>query len=144
MAVTISPGTEAMQAIVARINSGDEYELPVRATYSEQMIDPLEELTDLRVDVVTESEETLNETLAVEDRTSLEMRIWIRKKVASVSCDEIDPLRLLALAAKETLQTLQTAATALGKNAVLQVVGASVMTRAIARASVQQGHFRSS
>lgn len=95
MAVTIAPATEAMQAIVARINSGDTYDLPVRATYSEQLIDPLEDLTDLRVDVVTEAEETLNETLAVEDRTSLEMRIWIRKKVTSVSCDEIDPLRLL-------------------------------------------------
>ena len=95
MAVTIAPATEAMRAIVARINSGDAYELPVRAIYSEQLIDPLEELTELRVDVVTESEETLNETLAVEDRTSLEIRIWIRKKVASAGSDEIDQLRLL-------------------------------------------------
>jgi hypothetical protein len=48
------------------------------------------------VDIVTEQEETLNETLAIEDRVSLSVRICIRKKVSSFSNDEIDPLKLVA------------------------------------------------
>lgn len=95
MAVTTAPGTEAMQAIVARINAGEAYALPIRADYTENIIDPLEEVGPLRVDVVVENEETLNETLAIEDRTSLAMRVWIRAKVRNVDCDAVDPLRLI-------------------------------------------------
>lgn len=95
MAVTIAPATEAMQAIVAHINDGGAYELPVAATYSESIIDPLEEVTRLRVDVVTETETQLNETLAVEDRTSHLIRVWMRKKVANASNDELDYLKLI-------------------------------------------------
>lgn len=87
-----------MIAIRNRVNAGTTYCIDVRAEYSEQIIDPLEDLASegLRVDIVTEEEETLNETLAVEDRTSLAIRIWIRKKVDSFSNDEIDPLKLVA------------------------------------------------
>lgn len=95
MAVTIAPSTEAMQAIVEQINSGGAFELPVAAKYSETIIDPLEEITTLRVDVVTETEEQLDETLAIEDRVSLLIRVWMRKKVANAANDEIDYLKLM-------------------------------------------------
>lgn len=96
MSVTIAPSTEAMTVIVDRVNTSTVYDLAFKATYCEEITEPLEEITDLRVDVVTETEETLNETLDVEDRTSLAIRIWIRKKVATPrQQDEIDGLKLL-------------------------------------------------
>jgi hypothetical protein len=95
MAVTMAPSTEAMQAIVARINSATTYCLAVVAEYRETLVDPLEEITDLRCDVVSESEEQLVETLATEDRTSHVLRIWLRKKLDNLTPDEIDPLKLL-------------------------------------------------
>lgn len=95
MAVTIAPATEAMTAIVNQINDGGAYELAVRATYSETIVDPLEEITSLRVDVVSETEEQLTETLAIEDRTSHLIRVWVRKKVAPGDQDQIDYLKLL-------------------------------------------------
>jgi len=95
MAVTISPATEAMQAIVDQINDGGVYDLAVRAKYSEIIIDPLEDITSLRVDVVSETEEQLDETLDIEDRTSHLIRVWIRRKVKPGSQDQIDYLKLL-------------------------------------------------
>jgi len=95
MAVTKAPSTEAMQAICDRINEGGAYDLAVNATYSEFIVDPLEEVTSLRVDVVSESEEQLNQTLDVEDRTSHILRVWMRKKVANVGNDELDYLKLI-------------------------------------------------
>lgn len=95
MAVTIAPATEAMQAIVDQINGGGAYDLPVAAKYLETTIDPLEEITSLRVDVVSEGEEQLNETLDIEDRTSHQIRVWIRKKVRPENQDQIDYLKLL-------------------------------------------------
>lgn len=95
MGVTIAPSTEAMQAIVARINSGETYCLAVVAEYRETLVDPLEEITDLRCDVCSESEEQLVETLEIEDRTSHVIRIWLRKKLDNLTPDEIDPLKLL-------------------------------------------------
>ena len=90
-----SPSTEAMQVIVDRINSGDKYELDKPAEYSEGIIDELEDITDLRIDVVTESETQLEETLDVEDRTELFVRVFVRAKVDAVDNDTIDPLKLL-------------------------------------------------
>ena len=87
MAVTMAPSTEAMQAIVARINSATTYCLAVVAEYRETLVDPLEEITDLRCDVVSESEEQLVETLATEDRTSHVLRIWLRKKLDNLTPD---------------------------------------------------------
>lgn len=95
MAVSIAPSVESTQAIVDRINSGTAYELDIVAERVEQAVDPLEEVKTLRVDVVHETEEQLEETLDVEDRTSHEIRIWVRKKVSSVSNDDLDPLKLL-------------------------------------------------
>ena len=93
-AVTIDPSVEACQALVTQINAGTAYTLPVDATYSEQVIDPLEEIDNLRVDVVTEDSETLGETLSVEDRTSHMIRIWIRDKVDDQDNITINGLKL--------------------------------------------------
>ena len=95
MAVTIAPSSEAMSAIVDQINSGGAYDLDVVSRYGALLIDPLEEVTGLRVDVVSETEEQLVETLDVEDRSTHQIRVWMRKKVASVSSDEIDQLKLI-------------------------------------------------
>ena len=94
MAVSVAPSVEAMQAIVARINGAATYCLPVSATYGEHLIDDLEE-SETRVDVISETEEQLEETLDIEDRSSHALRIWIRKKVDSSNNDEINPLKLL-------------------------------------------------
>lgn len=96
MAVTVDPSTEAMMVLVARINSGEAYCLDVAATYSELIVDPLEDIHELRVDVVTEQSEQLNETLAVEDRTSHQVRVWIRAKPDTITPTDIDPLKLVA------------------------------------------------
>ena len=95
MPVSKAPSTEAMQAIVSRINAGRAYQFDVAATYTEQLIDELEEFTELRVDVVSDSETQLNETLDVEDRTSHIIMIYVRKKVRTLDNDEIDRLKLL-------------------------------------------------
>lgn len=95
MAVTIAPSSEAMSAIVDQINDGGSYDLDVVARYGALIIDPLEEVTGLRVDVVSETEEQLVETLDVEDRSTHQIRIWMRRKVSSVSSDEIDQLKLI-------------------------------------------------
>lgn len=95
MAVTIAPSVEASQAIVDAINDSSTYCLEVVAERLEMAVDPLEEVTTLRVDVVHETEEQLEETLDVEDRTSHQIRIWVRKKVSAVTPDELDPLKLL-------------------------------------------------
>lgn len=95
MPVTTAPSTEAMAAIVDRINTGSEYPLMVSAEYGEQIIDPLEDISGLRVDVASEDEEQLHETLATEDRTTHTLRIWVRKKVTDTSNDTIDALKLL-------------------------------------------------
>lgn len=93
MAVTQSPSTEAMSAIVEQINSGTAYELAVTASYSEIIDDELEDIPNLRVDVVQEEEEQLNETLDVEDRTSHMIRVWIRKRTPTQ--DDIDAVKLI-------------------------------------------------
>ena len=93
MAVTQSPSSEAMSSIVERINSGSVYELAVTATYSETLDDELDDIPDLRVDVVQEEEEQLNETLDVEDRTSHMIRVWIRKRTPTQ--DDVDAVKLI-------------------------------------------------
>ena len=91
---TIAPSTEALQAIAARINAGTAYTLDLKAEARELAIDPLEEVTELRVDVCHESEQQLFEQIDSEG-TEHTLRIWIRKKVAALSGDELNPLRLL-------------------------------------------------
>lgn len=87
MSLTIDPSIEACRALVTRINSGTAYSLAVNAEYSEQFIDPLEEINGLRVDVATDESETLIETLAVEDRTSHQIRVWIRSNVVGYTSE---------------------------------------------------------
>jgi len=92
---TLAPSTEAVNAIVARINAGATYNLDLKAEARELIIDPTEEVTELRVDVCHESEQQLFETLDAVDNTQHAIRIWIRKKVADITPQELNPLRLL-------------------------------------------------
>lgn len=95
MAVTIAPSVEATQAIIDRINTGTAYELEIVAQRQEVIVDHLEEVSQLRVDVVHEEETQLEETLDDEDRTSHEIRIYVRSKVPDRTADQLDPLKLL-------------------------------------------------
>jgi len=92
---TLAPSTEAVNAIVARINAGTTYTLDLKAEARELIVDPTEEVTELRVDVCHESEQQLFETLDAIDNTQHAIRIWIRKKVADITPQELNPLRLL-------------------------------------------------
>ena len=92
---TLAPSTEAVNAIVARINAGTTYTLDLKAEARELIVDPTEEVTELRVDVCHESEQQLFETLDAVDNTQHAIRIWIRKKVADITPQELNPLRLL-------------------------------------------------
>jgi hypothetical protein len=92
---TLAPSTEAVNTIVARINAGTTYNLDLKAEARELIVDPTEEVTELRVDVCHESEQQLFETLDSVDNTQHAIRIWIRKKVADITPQELNPLRLL-------------------------------------------------
>lgn len=92
---TLAPSTEAVNTIVARINAGTAYTLDLKAEARELIVDPTEEVTELRVDVCHESEQQLFETLDAIDNTQHAIRIWIRKKVADITPQELNPLRLL-------------------------------------------------
>ena len=92
---TQAPSTEAVNAIVARINAGTTYNLDLKAEARELIVDPTEEVTELRVDVCHESEQQLFETLDSVDNTQHAIQIWIRKKVADITPQELNPLRLL-------------------------------------------------
>lgn len=109
MPVTQSPSSEAMSAVVDRINSGEAYDMDVAAEYTEAIIDVLEELDrGLRIDVVCEGEQQLDETLDVEDRTQLMVRVFVRQKVRSVENDEIEPLKLLVRQLWQRLNNFET------------------------------------
>lgn len=95
-AVTIAPQVEAMIAIRDRVNTGETYCLPIRAEYTDLIVDPLEEILGYRVDITEESSETLNETLDVEDNTSHLIRIWIRRKLDGRTQGQVDQAQLLA------------------------------------------------
>lgn len=95
MGATIAPSVEATQAIIDRINTGTVYELEIVAQRQEVVVDHLEEVNELRVDVVHEEETQLEETLDEEDRTSHEIRVYVRSKVPDRTPDQIDPLKLL-------------------------------------------------
>ena len=95
MAATIAPEVEAAQSIVDRINDSTTYALEVVAQRQEVIVDHLEEVSELRVDVVHEEGTQLEDTLNVEDRTSHEIRIYVRSKVSDMTPDSVDPLKLL-------------------------------------------------
>jgi len=92
---TVSPSTEACEAIRNRINSGEDYALEVRAEVREEITEDLQELRQLRVDICQESEEQLAETIDLQDNTSHVIRVWIRKKLDTTTQDEIEQLKLL-------------------------------------------------
>lgn len=95
MTITIDPSIEACQSLVERINSGS-YGIAFRdAEYLEEIIEPLEDVSShVSVTVVPVDEEQLNETLAVTDRTSHNIRIYIRTKLANIEPRAIDDLKL--------------------------------------------------
>lgn len=95
MSLTIAPATEACEALVAQINAGTAYTLERLAAYSRVEVDPLEEIDGLRIDVVAVEETQLNETLAIEDRSSHRIAIWIRSRLDDVQPETIDALALL-------------------------------------------------
>lgn len=95
MTLTVAPSVEAVRAIRDRLNSSTAYELIFVASVADEVVDPLEEISELRVDVVHESEEQLMETLDDEDRTSHVIRIWIRSKLEGYTADFTDQLKLL-------------------------------------------------
>lgn len=92
---TIAPSVEACNAIRDRINSGEEYTLEVKAQSADEITEDLQDLRQLRVDVIQETEEQLAETLDLQDNTSHIVRVWIRKKLDTITQDEIDALKLL-------------------------------------------------
>ncbi len=92
---TIAPSVEACNAIRDRINSGEEYTLEVKAQSADEITEDLQDLRQLRVDVIQETEEQLAETLDLQNNTSHIVRVWIRKKLDTTTQDEIDALKLL-------------------------------------------------
>jgi hypothetical protein len=92
---TVSPSTKACEAIRDRINTGEDYALEVRAQVAEEITEDLQDLRQLRVDVIQETEEQLEETLDLQDNTSHSIRVWIRKKLDTTTQDEIEQLKLL-------------------------------------------------
>lgn len=95
MPVTIAPSTEACDALVDRINGGTAYTLDVLATYSRVEVNPLEDISGRRVDVIHVEETQLARTLAVEDLTSHKIAIWIREKLSDLDPATIDERCLL-------------------------------------------------
>lgn len=95
-AVTIAPSTEACEAIRDRINSGGAYTLAVNATIAEQFSDDQQAMTALMVDVVCLTENQLDETLDVEDRTELIIGIEIRRKLESDAQTLVNAMKLIA------------------------------------------------
>ena len=93
-AASIPPSTEAMDQIVRRINSAEAYCLPVSSSYTEVLTDNLEDLVQLRVDVVQDSEQQLDETIDSEGRTSHIIRIRVRQSGVRDQV-RVDQLKLL-------------------------------------------------
>lgn len=95
MSLTIVPDVEACQALVTQIIGGSTYVLDMEATYSDLLPDRMEEFDGVRVDVIPEESETLEETLATEDRTSHQIRVHVRSRCDSSNQDAVDELKLL-------------------------------------------------
>lgn len=90
---TVSPSTEACEAIRDRINSGSGYVLDVQAEVRELLIEDLAELRSLRVEVVAELEEQLADIIDESDWSSHQIRVWIRQKLQTTEQSEIDRLK---------------------------------------------------
>lgn len=95
MSVAVAPSTEACIALVDRINSGTAYSFDRLAKYSRVELTELDKLDGLAVDVIAADETQLSETLAVEDRSSHRIFIWIRDKLPDLEPETIDARCLL-------------------------------------------------
>jgi len=108
MTATIAPEIEALTAIVDRINAGTTYTLPRDAEYLNFLLDPLEDVNELRVDVVHEGGEDLSETLAVEDPTTHIIRVWVRKRIDRDRRDDIAAMLLTSRLIFQQVNTMRT------------------------------------
>lgn len=97
MTLTVAPEDEACQALVGRINAGTTYPLDVAATYSRVIADPLEEVQQLRVDVVAVTQTQPAETLDNSDNSSHDIKVWVRSQIPSDPTDQASALQTLAL-----------------------------------------------
>ena len=96
MPVTKAPSVEAAEAIKARLESGGAYTLETPVQYVELFDDRQEvDLRQLRVDVVPETEQQLEETLDLEDRTEHFVRVHIRKRVGKAESTQVPALKLI-------------------------------------------------
>ena len=95
MPTTIAPNAEALQVIADRINSDDTFDIGVKATPCDLIIDPLEDISGIRVDVCSESESVPTEFIGSEDYSTHQIRVWIRSKVDQINGDQVDALKLL-------------------------------------------------
>lgn len=96
MAVTVAPSVEAVREIVDRINTASSYALPLNAKPADVQIDVLENITGTLVEVVAEAEETLQDTLNTEDRSSHQIRVYFRSKLNGRTFEDIASRKLCA------------------------------------------------
>ncbi len=95
MAVSISPSTEACEAIVDQINAGTTYALSVDAKIAEEFVDDQQSMDGLRVDVVAIDERQAADTLAVEDRWRVTIGIEIRNRLDGIEQFRVDAMKLI-------------------------------------------------
>lgn len=103
MPVATSPSTEAMDAIVDRITSGGAYSQPASVSYGELRSEDLIDITTTLVDVVSDDEEQLIETMDATDPTTHTIRVWVRKKVNDLANNTIEPLKLMVAQIRDRL-----------------------------------------
>lgn len=91
----LAPSDEACIALVARINSGTDYVLDVDATYSREIVEPLEEIDGIRVDVVADTEVGQSDRLDGLDTSLQTIRVWVRAKMSDQLNETYQDLALL-------------------------------------------------
>lgn len=103
MVATIAPADEACIALVDRINAGTDYALAVDARYSRLQVDPLEQIKELHVDVVADTEQGQSDRLDGLDNTLHTIKVWVRAPII-----DADPQYLadLALVRKQLVDWL--------------------------------------
>lgn len=109
MTTSIDPTTEALQAITDRINSGTAYELSVAAQYGDDLTDELSDLDVVQVGVAEIAHQQLEETLATTERTSHDIHVVVRQKVATPNQEYVDRLKLLTRQIFERLNNFDSA-----------------------------------
>lgn len=96
MPLTQAPEDEAVDAIVTRINAGTSYTLPAAAVAVEFPKVANEDISTLVVEVASDGEQTLAETLnPAEDRKLIIVRVYIRKKVANAEPSTLAATKLI-------------------------------------------------